>query len=327
MQPAASASRATQVACATASANWVNLVASVRFLLRGTDEVDAVVNSRGKGTHAKEVAQGDRFEFGKNWARFLANLSEERVAIAMGSLRDMLGVSTLTGKSFVDIGSGSGLFSLAARRLGAQVHSLDYDPHSVACTTALRERFFPGDDRWSIAEASVLDNAYLASLGRFDVVYSWGVLHHTGSMWQALGNVAPLVAPDGKLFIAIYNDQGSRSRRWLTAKRIYNRLPRALQTPWAAVAIAPTELKAAATALVAGRFGAYLREWRAVDPTRGMSRWRDVVDWVGGYPYEYASADEIFDFYRARGFALSRLRNKGVGFGCVQYVFDRAGGQ
>jgi 2-polyprenyl-3-methyl-5-hydroxy-6-metoxy-1,4-benzoquinol methylase len=285
--------------------------------------VNAVVNSRGNGAHAKEVARGDRFEFGKNWARFLQSLSEERIAAAVDSLCQMLNVTTLAGKSFVDVGSGSGLFSLAARRLGARVHSFDYDPHSVACTSELRQRYFPGDENWAVTEASVLDEGYIASLGRYDVVYSWGVLHHTGRMWQALANVAGLAMPGGKLFIAIYNDQGSRSRRWLVAKRIYNRLPGPLKSSWAVVAIAPTEFKAATTALFAGQFSQYLRGWSQPDPTRGMNRWRDVIDWVGGYPFEYASPDEIFSFYHERGFVLSKLLCKGAGFGCVQYVFDK----
>src|SRR6266699_7077195 len=120
--------------------------------------------------HATEVSRGQRFEFGANWARFLEALNDERIAQAEQSLRDMLGMSDLLGKSFLDIGSGSGLFSLAARRLGATVHAFDYDPQSVACTTELKRRYFPDDARWTIEEGSALNAAYTASLGTFDVV-------------------------------------------------------------------------------------------------------------------------------------------------------------
>src|SRR6476661_7748990 len=137
-------------------------------------------------THAEEVAKHERFKFGENWSAFLARLNDERVAQAEASLRDMLETDTLAGKRFLDAGSGSGLFSLAARRLGATVHSFDYDPASVACTRELKRRYFPEDPSWTVDEASVLDKAYLAGLGQFDIVYSWGVLHHTGAMWEAL---------------------------------------------------------------------------------------------------------------------------------------------
>src|SRR5918911_286314 len=131
------------------------------------------------GQQALEVARGERFEFGRNWAKFLALLNEQRIADAENSLRQMLECEDLKGRSFLDIGSGSGLFSLAARRLGARVHSFDYDPHSVACTMELRRRFCPEDAAWTVETGSALDADYLKRLGRFDVVYSWGVLHHT----------------------------------------------------------------------------------------------------------------------------------------------------
>ena len=274
-------------------------------------------------SHAIEIAQGERFEFGKNWSRFLALLDDERIARAEESLKAMLEVEDLEGKSFLDIGSGSGLFSLAARRLGARVHSFDYDPHSVACTTELRRRYFANDDSWKIEEGSALDADYVKSLGKFDVVYSWGVLHHTGEMWKALENAHLPVAAGGRLFIAIYNDQGSRSRRWLWVKRTYNDLPRPFRAPFALITIAPQEMKSILRSLVTLKPGEYVRSWTQYDKNRGMSRWRDIVDWVGGYPYEVATPEEIFDFYRARGFRLTKMKCGGVGLGCNEFVFVR----
>ena len=271
--------------------------------------------------HAAQVNAGERFEFGKNWSRFLVLLDERRIKNAEESLKQMLELENLEGKSFVDIGSGSGLFSLAARRLGARVHSLDYDPNSVACTAELKRRYFPNDILWRVEEGSALDREYLNSLGTFDVVYSWGVLHHTGNMWAALENVQSLVPVGGRLFIAIYNDTGSQSSRWKVIKRIYNRLPGPLKTPFAVLVMMPDELKAIARSLLTLNPGSYIRSWTNYDMSRGMSHWYDIVDWVGGYPYEVATPDQIFEFYKARGFTLKKLVCGGVGLGCNEFVF------
>ena len=150
-------------------------------------------------------------------------MNEDRIAQAENSLRDMLGVSDLQGKRFLDLGSGPGLFSLAARSLGAAVHSFELRPQVCGLHPGTQAPLFCGRRQWLIEEGSVLDREYLARLGQFDVVCSWGVLHHTGAMWQALENVAPLVVGGGKLFLAIYNDQGLVSRYWLGIKALYAR--------------------------------------------------------------------------------------------------------
>ncbi len=264
--------------------------------------------------HAGEVSRGERFEFGKNWSRFLSTLDENKIASAEDSLRAMLEMQDLKGKRFLDIGSGSGLFSLAARRLGATVQSFDYDPNSVACTAELRRRYFPNDSQWNVAEGSALDADYVRSLGQFDVVYSWGVLHHTGNMWTALDNAQLPVAPGGKLFIAIYNDTGSQARRWLWIKKTYNELPSFLRVPFALAVSAPGEAKS----VISSMLGSGGRDKR-----RGMNRWHDMIDWVGGYPYEVATPEQIFEFYKARGFALAKMRCGGVGLGCNEFVLER----
>jgi 2-polyprenyl-6-hydroxyphenyl methylase/3-demethylubiquinone-9 3-methyltransferase len=276
-------------------------------------------------THAIEVSRGDRFEFGKNWRRFLAVLDERRIGLASQALAGMLGSEDLRGKTFLDAGSGSGLSSLAAHRLGAAVVSFDFDPDSVACTEELRRRHGSGGQPWQVQEDSVLDNAFLQRLGRFDVVYSWGVLHHTGAMWQALQNMAPLVAPGGQLFVAIYNDQGGTSRRWRMIKRVYNRLPAGLKQVFAFLVMGTRDLRFLLGDLVRLQPMRYVRRWTeyATRGQRGMSRWHDWIDWVGGYPFEVAKPEEIFSFYARQGFVLENLRTCGGGMGCNEYVFRR----
>ncbi len=266
------------------------------------------------------TANGDRFDFGGNWSRFLPLVTEQRIAAAQGSLKEMLELDTLVGRRFLDIGCGSGLFSLAARRLGAEVVSFDCDSASVACALALKHRHC-SDDAWRIEQGSVLDADFVRSLGPFDIVYAWGVLHHTGAMWQGLANAAIPVADQGRLFLAIYNDQGRMSRLWTWVKKTYNRLPRGLRFLVVVPALGRLWGPTILGSVLSGRGMAPWRDYRSV---RGMSAWHDTVDWIGGYPFEVARPERILEFYRDRGFQLRKLKTCAGGHGCNEYVFLKA---
>jgi 2-polyprenyl-3-methyl-5-hydroxy-6-metoxy-1,4-benzoquinol methylase len=268
----------------------------------------------------QEIRRGERFEFGKNWQRFLSVVNEQHISAAEGSLRKMLRVETLAGRRFLDIGSGSGLFSLAAVRLGATVHSFDYDPRSVACAHELKRRYAPNAVDWTIEQGSVLDHDFVSSLGQYNVVYSWGVLHHTGAMWQALEHAAIPVAPGGRLFVAIYNDQGRQSKRWRAIKKTYcsSKLGKivvcGLAIPWFVTHRLVNDL------LKANNPMAHYRDYKK---RRGMSAAHDWFDWLGGYPFEVARPEDIFLFYQSKGFTLLNLTTKGALAGCNELVFVR----
>jgi len=269
-----------------------------------------------KNLHVPETEA--RFEFGKNWSAFLASISEERIEKSCRAISDLLGTRDLRGRRFLDIGCGSGLSSLAARRLGADVFSFDFDADSVAASQALKQRFAADDTQWRIKQGSVLDQAFLNGLGRWDIVYSWGVLHHTGSMWQAIENAVSRVGSSGLFAVALYNDQGDISDRWRWIKRNY------VEHPW----MRPL-LTSASFVRIWGRTTLrdlmHLRpghSWREYGRERGMSAWHDLVDWVGGYPFEVAKPEEVFEFCRARGFTLERLITR-QGRGCNEFCFRR----
>lgn len=268
------------------------------------------------------ISTGDRrFAFGENWLRFIAVLDDDRIMEAEKSLCTMLRVQSLKDKSFLDVGCGSGLFSLAARRLGAEVISFDRDAQCVACAGELRRWFAAsGDPAWRIQDGDVLDAAFLKSLGVWDIVYAWGVLHHTGDLWAAMEKTACLVKPGGSLFISIYNDQGTWSQCWLMLKKLYvsslfgRFLATFLGTAWFVFGGLKSDLIHLRNPLAS-----YLNYRKR----RGMSIWHDWIDWFGGYPFEVAKPGAVVDFFVERGFVLTSLRTVGNSLGTNEFVFRR----
>jgi 2-polyprenyl-6-hydroxyphenyl methylase/3-demethylubiquinone-9 3-methyltransferase len=250
-------------------------------------------------------------------------VDETRIEAARSSLTEALGVTDLSGRTFLDIGCGSGLFSLAAQQLGARVRSFDFDPDSVAATTQLRGQYATQSD-WIVEQGSILDEQYVSKLGSFDIVYSWGVLHHTGDLWRAVDEAVRLIEPRGLLFISIYNDQGFESRMWRRVKQRYNssgQMTRGLLVA-GSVAYLGRHKPVRAVARLGRRLP--VREPRPARG-RGMSAKHDLIDWVGGYPFEVAKPEEVFRRIHPRGFELRHLKTCGGGLGCNEYVFEHTG--
>jgi SAM-dependent methyltransferase len=252
------------------------------------------------------------FKFGENWASFSRQLDETRLKDARGSLEDLFGPGALQGVSFLDVGCGSGIFSIAAAQNGARkVVGIDVDPVSVRVSGENAARWLNGQAHVEFRRMSALDRPDMQSLGQFDVVYSWGVLHHTGDMRTALANAADLVRPGGLLMIAIYNRHWS-SPLWTVIKWIYNRVGAVGQRILIAL-LTPVIL--VAKWLVSFRNPLKLR--------RGMDFMHNVIDWVGGYPYEYASLQEMTASLQKLGFEVLDARAASVPTGCNEFICRR----
>jgi SAM-dependent methyltransferase len=234
------------------------------------------------------------FSFGKNWQRFVEqHLNQERELIARNSITAFLEVSDLRGRSFLDVGCGSGLFSLGAYRLGARrITSIDVDPFSIRCCEELRHRA-GNPENWEVHNGSILDSSFIRQIEKADVVYAWGSLHHTGKMWEAIRNTAALVENNGLFYLSIYNHVTGRkgSELWLKVKKLYNRSPKAGKSL--------LEMLYFLRYGVLSQLASFRSPWsfcRRYAQKRGMNYWTDIRDWLGGYPYEFASAGDIFRF-------------------------------
>jgi 2-polyprenyl-6-hydroxyphenyl methylase/3-demethylubiquinone-9 3-methyltransferase len=264
---------------------------------------------------------GDRFRFGENWQSFLGAVSDEAIAEAERGLTRLFPAGEIRGSRFLDIGSGSGLSALAACRLGAaSVDAIDIDAQSVAATETLLAKFVPGGG-WSVRRESVLDPLPERSRG-YDIVYSWGVLHHTGAMWQAVAGAAGMVAPRGLLAVALYR-RTPLCAIWRREKRFYARSGPTAQ----AMVRGLYKALYCAGLLATGRGPArYIAGYKSA---RGMDWGHDVHDWLGGYPYESTDPTSVLGHLASLGFAPRQMFEHGAaafglfGSHCDEYVLRR----
>lgn len=262
----------------------------------------------------------ERYAFGKNWSDYVSkHFSDERVDISRKHLLDFLGLDTLAGKTFLDIGCGSGLHSLAAWRAGAaRVVSFDYDADSVATTRRLREHA-GAPANWEVSQGSVLDDALMASLPQCDIVYSWGVLHHTGDQWKAIRNAAGRVAPGGLFYIALYTSDAfvdPPPEFWLDIKKRYIRggwLEQRKLEAWYIL-----RFQIGYNPLDALKLVRNIVKYR---DSRGMAFYNDVKDWLGGWPMEFSSIADVKRFCGEElGLTLRRIKD---GEANTEYLFAR----
>lgn len=264
--------------------------------------------------------QATHFAFGKNWASYASLIGDTEIAEARKGLLKLVPEDALRGRSFIDIGCGSGLHALAAASCGVgRIMAIDIDPDSVATTRQVLQQYAVSVP-WEVEEISIFD-LDASKHGTYDIVYSWGVLHHTGAMVEAIGKAAALVAPGGLFAFALYR-RTRMDRFWIAEKRFYARSPQALQ--WL-VRHAYIAAFATAMTLQGGSFSNYVANYRS---TRGMNWHHDVHDWLGGYPYEAILAPEVEELMQEHGFeavrVFSRAMTSGVlGSGCDEYVYRR----
>ena len=257
------------------------------------------------------------FSFGKNWQRFIENnLNEERIEVSRRHLLDFLGIDSLQGKYFLDIGCGSGIHSLAMARSGAgKIVGVDVDVFSVKTSEKVRE-LVGTPINWTILHGSILDDDFTAQIEPADIVYSWGVLHHTGDLWKAVRNAASRIKPGGVFYIALYIKTPD-SDHWIAVKKKYNLSSRVGKRAMECAYVYRNFIARRSLRQIA----ASLKYMMDYQKNRGMEFWTDIRDWLGGWPYEPATPEEVVNFCVGE-LGLETLKVK-TGEANVEYLFRR----
>ena len=273
---------------------------------------------------SSEIKRGKRFRFGNNWENFVDNnLDDKSIKEAISCTKKILDESgiNIKDKRIIDIGCGSGLFSLVALELGAKfVMSFDFDPDSVNCTNFLLKSRNFDQEKYKCIEGSILEDSFIKDLGKYDLVYSWGVLHHTGNLFKALKNASSLVNEDGLIFISLYQ-KTIFDPFWKIEKKFFSSSSKSIQLfickAWMLVLRFLYTIKGKSFNKVVSNYFM----------NRGMNFYNDVYDWLGGYPYEGIDTKECVKYFKNIGFKNKLLKKRSKFFaitsGCNEYIFSK----
>jgi 2-polyprenyl-6-hydroxyphenyl methylase/3-demethylubiquinone-9 3-methyltransferase len=233
-----------------------------------------------------------RFAFGKNWLSYTKrSLNGPRLTKAVEAFERLFAGIELKGRSFLDVGFGQGLTTAIAASKGCKVMAIDIDPDNIKALQTTAEALGLDPSLIQVQVASILDESLVARYqDHFDIVHSWGVLHHTGQMETAIANTCRMVRRGGYLIIAIYNRHWS-SPFWKGVKYTYNICPGPIQRLMVLVFYPIV----------------YTAKWLV----------------TGKDPYEYASIDQVRQMVEPYGFTAVRIRPAGVPTGCNEFIFRR----
>ena len=253
------------------------------------------------------------FSFGENWKNYLRTIDDHDIQSAVQDILEWIPAEQIAGRIVADIGCGSGIHSYCFYMQKPDgLVSVDVDQYSVEATNILRKR--AGDpSNWVVSTNSILDAEFLNKAGVFDIVYSWGVLHHTGNMWKAIENASSLVKPSGLFWISLYA-KGPKYEKDLQIKQKYNNFSNSGKKLFIYKKIVKLMWKRM-------KKGQNPLTWNE-KVIRGMHKYHDIVDWYGGLPYEVASRSEVESFLGQRGFELVRVK-EATERACSVYLFRK----